>query len=49
MCMSESGRGREKARERENPKEFHAVCTKPNAGLHLSNCEIMTRAKKKRV
>ena len=36
------GQGAERE-ETQNPKQ--AVRTKPDAGLELSNCEIMTRAK----
>ena len=33
------GRGRERERI---PSRVHAVCTEPDAGLELTNCEIMT-------
>ena len=34
---------RERERERErNPSKVHSVSTEPDAGLKLTNCEIMT-------
>ena len=36
------GRGRERERERERiPSRLHAVSTEPNAGLELTDREIM--------
>ena len=34
--------GPERERERENPKRLHDVSTEPEAGLKLTNCEMMT-------
>ena len=34
--------GTERERERRNPKKASAVSTEPDAGLDLTNCEIMT-------
>ena len=42
----EWGRGRERRRER-IPSKLHAVGTEPDAGLNLTNCEIMTSAESK--
>ena len=43
----EWGRGREKGRKRISTW-LCAVSTQPDAGLHLSNCEVMTSAKIKK-
>ena len=40
------GRKRQRQRQRENiPSRFHAVGTKPDVGLKLTNLEIVTLAK----
>ena len=42
VCLFfEGGRGRERGRER-IPSRLHAVSAEPDAGLELTNCEIMT-------
>ena len=41
-------RAGEEQRERERiPSRLHAVSAEPDAGLRLTNCEVMTRAKMK--
>ena len=48
--QAQEGRGREKERKREkNPSRLHATIVEPEAGLKLTNCKMMTRAKIKRV
>ena len=49
MCVSsgETERERERERKRQSEREgslsrFHSVCTEPDVGLDLTNCEIMT-------
>ena len=39
--------GAEREREGENPKKAHAVTTEPDAGLRLTNREVMTWANSK--
>ena len=40
-CVCEQVRSR-KTGERESPRRLLTVSTKPNVGLELRNCEIMT-------
>ena len=42
--MSRGGAEREGDAESEAGSRFRAVSTEPDAGLELTNCEIMTRA-----
>ena len=35
-------RGRERERERERERIPSRLCTEPDAGLELTNCEVMT-------
>ena len=40
--VGEGQREKEKGRERENPKQAHAVSTALDVGFDLTNCEIVT-------
>ena len=40
--MTENKQGRDREKERENPKQALAVSTEPNMGLHLTNLKFMT-------